>query len=143
MWNYQKEPVTINAKFEVLKEKYLVDLIEEHKISFDFKKLTWIKKNIKKFLPCEFRYFDLLPTFDLLSKKNKTNSLTFWEGEKIALSWKTPLHSILINIDLITKTGFYSEMNNANFECFEVADIDMDSKNGWNQLVELLKRNMF
>ena len=143
MWYYHKEPVTLNAKFEVLKERYLLYLMKEHGIDFDFKNLRWIKKNIKKYLPCEFRNFDLLPTFDLLSKNNEKRSLTFWEGKKLTLSWKTSLHSILLNIDLFTKKGFYSEMDNSTFECIEISDVDMDSKNGWDQIIELLKKYMF
>lgn len=140
MVHYYKEAKTLEEKFEILKERYLNFLIDEFNINFEFKNLDWLYENIKNFLPIEFYNFDLSPTFEWLSDKNITKSYFYWEGKKLNLTWKNKYYSILINIDLHSKEGFYSEMDYSNFECFEVSNLNMSIEEGWIKLVDLLKK---
>lgn len=141
MYYYHEDLKYIENKFKFLKEIKIPLLIEKFKIDFDFKKLDWLEKNIENFLPIKFQKFDIHPSYNLLSEKNETGSLDFWEGKKICLSWQLEKFSILNIIDVFTKIGFYSEMDRATHNCFELKDLNMNEKYSWDKLIEFLSKH--
>lgn len=141
MYHYQKNTKSLEDKFKILKEINIPLLTEKFKIDFDVKNLDWVKKNIEDFLPVKFQKLDIHPYYNLLSEKNETGSFDFWEGEKICLSWQLEKFSILNIINVFTKMGFYSEMDRANHDCLEVEDLDMNEKDSWDKLVQLLNKH--
>lgn len=137
-----RDPITLEEKFDFLINKEIALLMEKIKIDFDYQNLNWIKENIKKFLPIKFQNFELHLNYNFLSEKNITGILDFWEGEKICLTWKHEKFSIISVINVFTKVGFYSEMNRETYDCFEVYDLNMNNKDAWDKLAELLSKHI-
>lgn len=140
---FYKDPVTLEEKFDFLKNKDIAFLKEELNINFDVENLNWLEENIKKFLPIKFQKFKISPSYNFLSKENLTGVLYFWKGKKICLSWQLENFSIMNIINVFTKMGSYSEMNRATYDCFEVHDLNMDHKDAWDKLIELLSKHEF